>query len=132
MGEGWAIFWLMGGGLLPTPSRENLISTLVLNWVLASMCSCSQKSWILFAVSTCRTVVHSFQNLIWTAMTLLFTATSFFSLVCTAVLWYYLILTQLNPIFSFHQEDLLFSRKYLKGTEVEMAKFFRFGHIWIH
>ena len=53
----------------------------LLNWALASVCSCSQKSWILFTVSTCRAVVHSFQNLIWTAMTLLFTATSFFACV---------------------------------------------------
>ena len=53
----------------------------LLNWVLASVCSCSQKSWILFTLSTCREVVHSFENLIWTAMTLLFTATSFFACV---------------------------------------------------
>ena len=53
----------------------------LLNWVLASMCSFSRKSWILFTVSTCRVVAHSFQNLIWTAMTLLFTVTSFFGCV---------------------------------------------------
>ena len=54
----------------------------LLNWVLASsLCSCSQNSWILFTVSTCRAVMHSFQNLIWTAMTLLFTTTSFFACV---------------------------------------------------
>ena len=49
------------------------------NWVLASMCSCGQKSWILFTVSTWRAVMHSFQNLIWAAMIFLFTATSFFA-----------------------------------------------------
>ena len=53
----------------------------LLNWALASVCSCSQKSWILFTVSTCRAVVHSFQNIIWTAMTLQFTATSYFACV---------------------------------------------------
>ena len=54
----------------------------LLNWVLASLCSCSQKSWVLlFTVSRCRAVVHSFQNLIWTAMTLLFTSISFFACV---------------------------------------------------
>ena len=54
----------------------------LLNWVLASLCSCRQKSWILlFTVSRCRAVVHSFQNFIWTAMTLLFTTTSFFACV---------------------------------------------------
>ena len=30
----------------------------LLNWVLASVCSCSQKSWILFTLSTCRAVVQ--------------------------------------------------------------------------
>ena len=49
----------------------------LLNWVLASVCSRSQKSWILFTMSTGRAVLHTFQNLIWTAMTLLFTATRF-------------------------------------------------------
>ena len=53
----------------------------LLNWALASVCSCSQTSWILFTVSTCRAVVHSFQNIIWTAMTLQFTATSYFACV---------------------------------------------------
>ena len=53
----------------------------LLNWVLASIRSCSQKSWILFIVSMCRAVVYSFQNLICTAMTLLFTATSFLAYV---------------------------------------------------
>ena len=53
----------------------------LLNWALTSVCSCSQKSWILFTVSTCRAVVHSFQNIIWTAMTLQFTATSYFACV---------------------------------------------------
>ena len=53
----------------------------LLNWVLASVCSCSQKSWLLLTVSICRAVVHSLQNRIWTAMTLLFTATSFFACV---------------------------------------------------
>ena len=28
----------------------------LLNWALASVCGCSQKSWILFTVSTCRAV----------------------------------------------------------------------------
>ena len=32
--------------------------------VLASVCSCSQMSWILFTVSTYRAVVHGFENLI--------------------------------------------------------------------
>ena len=81
----------------------------LLNWVLASVCSCSQKSWILFTVSTCRAVVHSFQNLIWTAMTLLFTATSFFCL-CAWQVWFYLMLSKLNPSFNFHKEDLVLSR----------------------
>ena len=60
-----------------------LISTgyYLLNWALESVCSCSEKSWILFTVSTCTAVVHSFQNLIWTATTLLFTATRFFACV---------------------------------------------------
>ena len=53
----------------------------LLNWVLASVCSCSQKSSILFTLSTCRAFVHSLQNLIWTKMTLLFTTTSFFACV---------------------------------------------------
>ena len=63
-----------------------------LNWVLASACSCSQKWWILLSVSTCRAVVHSFQNIIWTAMTLLFTAASFFACVYGRynTIWYYL------------------------------------------
>ena len=88
-----------------------LISTgcYLLNWALASVCSCSQKSWILFTVSTCRAVVHSFQNLIWTAMTLLFTATSFFCL-CAWQVWFYLMLSKLNPSFNFHKEDLVLSR----------------------
>ena len=51
----------------------------LLKSVLASMCSCSQKSWILFTVPTFMLVVHSFQNYISTARTLLFTATSFFA-----------------------------------------------------
>ena len=64
----------------------------LLNWVLASMCSCSQKSWILFTLSTCRAVVHSFQNIIWIAMTLLFTATILFTCVYGRYdsIWYYL------------------------------------------
>ena len=33
----------------------------LLNSVLASMCSCDQKSWILFILSMFRAVVHSFQ-----------------------------------------------------------------------
>ena len=89
--KGWAHFWLVVRGLSPpSSSRENLIKFRVasvnlliftgyylLNCALASACSCIQKSWILFTVSTSRAFVHSFQNLIWTAMTLLFTATSF-------------------------------------------------------
>ena len=46
----------------------------LLNWPLPSLCSCFQKVWILFTVYTCRAVVRSFQNLVWPAMTLLFTA----------------------------------------------------------
>ena len=53
----------------------------LLKSVLASMCSCSQKSWILFTVPTCKLVVHSFQNCISTARSLLFTATRFFACV---------------------------------------------------
>ena len=64
----------------------------LLNWVLASMCSCSQKWWILFTVSLCRAVVHSFQNIIWVAMTLLFTATILFTCMYGRYdsIWYYL------------------------------------------
>ena len=64
----------------------------ILNGVLASMCSCSQKSWILFTVSTCRAVVHSFQNLVLTAISLLFTGTIFFTCVHGRLdtNWYYL------------------------------------------
>ena len=51
----------------------------LLNWVFPSVCSCSQKSRIFFTLSTFMAVMHSFQNLIWTAMTWLFTATSFFA-----------------------------------------------------
>ena len=58
------------------------------NWVLATMCSRGQKSWILFTGSTCRTVVHSFQNLIWTSMTFLFNATCVHGRYDT--IWYYL------------------------------------------
>ena len=36
----------------------------LLNLVLSSVCSCSQKSWILFTMPRSRAVVHSFQNLI--------------------------------------------------------------------
>ena len=121
--KGCAKFWLVVRGLSPpSPSRENLIKFRVasinlliftgyylLNCALASACSCSQKSWILFTVSTSRAFVHSFQNLIWTAMTLLFTATSFFCL-CAWQVWFYLMLSKLNPSFNFHKEDLFFSR----------------------
>ena len=81
----------------------------LLNWVLASMCSCSQKSWILFTMSTYRAVVHSFQKLILTAMTLLLVLKVFFRL-CAWQVWFYLTLSKLNPSFNFHKEDLVLSR----------------------
>ena len=73
---------------------QTLTGYYILNWVLVSVCSCSQKS-ILFDgyYSMCLCAVgHSFQNLIWTALTLLFTATSFFACVHGRYdsIWYYL------------------------------------------
>ena len=62
-------------------NMQNSTGYYLLNWVLENVHSCSQTSWILFTVYTCRAVVHSFQNLILTAMTLLFTATSSFACV---------------------------------------------------
>ena len=81
----------------------------LLNWVLASVCSCSQKSWILFTVSTCRAVMHSFQNLIWTANDFAVYYHKFFCL-CAWQVWFYLMLSKLNPSFNFHKEDLVLSR----------------------
>ena len=53
----------------------------LLNWVLASTCSFSRKSWILFTVSVCTAAVDSFQSPIWKAVILLLTATSFYACV---------------------------------------------------
>ena len=78
----------------------------LLNWVLASsLYSCSQNSWILFTVSTCRAVMHSFQNLIWTANDFAVYYHKFFCL-CAWQVWFYLMLSKLNPSFNFHKEDL--------------------------
>ena len=48
----------------------------LLNRVLASMLAVV-KIHEYYSVSTCRAIVHSFQNTIWTGMTLLLSATSF-------------------------------------------------------
>ena len=66
-------------------NRQDSLGYYLLNWVLASMYSCSRKLWILLRVSTCREAVHSFQNPIWMVVTLLFIVASF-SLVCMAVM----------------------------------------------
>ena len=51
----------------------------LLNLVLSSVCI--YISWILFTVPRSRAVVHSFQNLIWTAMILMLTTISCFACV---------------------------------------------------
>ena len=78
----------------------------ILNWVLASVCSYSQKSWILFTVSTCREIEDSFHMnsndfaVCWHKCFCL----------CAWQLWFYLMLSKLNPSFDFHKEDLVLSR----------------------
>ena len=63
-------------------NMETSMGYYLLNRVLASMCSCSEKSWISFSV----------YDPLWTVMTLLFTATSFFACVHDRydTIWYYL------------------------------------------
>ena len=80
----------------------------LLNWVLASVCSCSQKSWILFTLSTCRAVVQyseSYMN----SNDFAVYCHKFFCL-CAWQVWFYLMLSKLNPSFNFHKEDLVLSR----------------------
>ena len=55
----------------------------LLKSVLASMCTCSQKSWILFTVPTCKLVVHSFK-IIYQQQGLCCLLPQVFSLACMA------------------------------------------------
>ena len=82
----------------------------LLHWVLASVCSCSQKSWILFIVSTCRAVrAGQFSETYMNDNDFAAYCHKFFCL-CAWQVWFYLMLSKLNPSFNFHKEDLVSSR----------------------
>ena len=84
------------------------INFCVANSVLASVCSCSQKSWILFTLSTCRAVLQyseSYMN----SNDFAVYCHKFFCL-CAWQVRLYLMLSKLNPRFNFHKEDLVSSR----------------------
>ena len=80
----------------------------LLNWVLASMCSCIQKSIMLFSVYV-QGRRAQFSKSYMNSNDFAVYCHQFFCL-CAWQIWYYLILSKLNLSFNFRKEDLVLSR----------------------
>ena len=80
----------------------------LLNWVLASVCSCSQKSWILFTVYMQGSRAQFWESYM-NSNDFAVYCHKFFRL-CAWQIWFCLMLLKLNPNFNFHKEDVIFPR----------------------
>ena len=101
----------------------------LLHWVLASVCSCSQKSWILFIVSTCRAVrAGQFSETYMNDNDFAAYCHKFFCL-CAWQVWFYLMLSKLNPSFNVHKEHLVLSRIIKSNKIIKLKKYLTFG-VW--
>ena len=89
-------------------NMQTSVEYYLLSWVLASMCSSSQKSWILFSVymqGSCAQFLESYMN----SNDFAVYCHKFFCLYAWKV-WFYLMISKLNPSFNFHKEDLVLFR----------------------